>query len=163
MAILTPGIIRGLPLTALADKKITVKSPLTHIKDVGSPKMVEHMGDLLYNYASPQPVQATVCVISSMLSIAVGREAIVTDRAAHVPYTHAAGLTEQPALVTRMSFDLDKNKIGVTYRVGDRAEYGIAPSVRVSTSSKSGAPNYRVTCTIPIDYRYRFNPFGWPY
>jgi hypothetical protein len=102
----------------------------------------------LYNLSSPNPQYKTTLDITRLPRVALGREAVITDRAGRVPYDHGYGFDEMNCLVNQITYDLDKNTMAISATIGNYVAYGWAPAVHVAAdSSTKTVGNHTIACT----------------
>lgn len=134
-------------------RTMTAESQLTFIPSIRGllPSEVEHItkrySNMLRQLAIPQAQYSVKTTLASMVSLAVGRECLVTDSTGYYPFSHEQGLVEAPGLVTKIVSDLSKEECTVTVRLTQNQVYGWAPSVYVTASSKSAPDTINCTCT----------------
>jgi len=103
---------------------------------------------LLLYFGTPQPEQSCKTGINIIVDLGLGCDCLVTDTSARVPYTHALGLSDTPALVTKLGIDLgrDNCECSIAYRLSDNFVYGWAPAVYVA-ANQSSIGGTTITCT----------------
>jgi len=124
--------------------------------DIGAAtiQVYEHFADNILRYmAEPSQHQKTKATIASRFKIAVGREAVITDTSARVPYTHELGLDEDAVLVTEKSYNIARAEIRITYRIGHPVSYGWAPACRVAANNSTKVDGSTMWCTVE-DHNY---------
>jgi hypothetical protein len=149
------------------DRIFKVESKLTQFKDLKDiaksqwPELKRHIANnILVNMLRPMPTYSFRAGLNAALMLSVGKEVLVTDSSASQPYTHEPGLTSNVCLITEMSINWGRGRVRGKYRVGDKIEYGIAPSMLVQSgnSSISSPPNPYVSIT-PDDHEYTDTDF----
>jgi hypothetical protein len=141
------------------DRTFKIESKLTHLKNlkmINKSQWIElkkHIADnILVNMLRPMPTYSFEAGLNAALMLSVGKEVLVTDSSAAQPYTHEPGLTENVCLITEMSINWGRGKVRGKYRVGDKIEYGIAPSMLVQAGNSTiGTDEVEIT---PDEHEY---------
>lgn len=101
--------------------------------------LLDHFINMLNAISTPSVVQTKKITTMQQL-FPVGREILVTDSTSREPYTHARGLTTEPALVVGVTFDIAKQKGELSYRIGGPGESttsGYSPSCYLTAGNFS--------------------------
>jgi hypothetical protein len=132
---------------------IKIKSQISHFteSDDNMEMLTAHLRGIIRYFAVPNWAQKCTTQINTLYNLPLGRECLVTNRAARNPATHSLGLSEHPAFMVRVEHDLGGDgSMACTYRLATQATYGWAPSCKVlannSTKSIVGGV-YKITCT----------------
>lgn len=128
--------------------KLSISSFLTHIKQ--RDEAWKWFGNLVRQMGTPVITQTAPCTMSVMTGLAIGKGFLLTDGSTRIPYTHALGMDEYPGQVTRMSYDLDSNKINVSYRLFPYYTYGWAPACLVDANNSTKAGSGVINCTSEL-------------
>jgi len=127
-----------------ASKTLKIKDRLTYFEELDDDTLEDlrqHFGAQLKRLTVAAPEQKVRCNILALSRLAVGREALVTDPSAKLPYTGELGLVKQPVLVTALDMYVSNGAAGVnaTYRFAPNAVRGWAPSVYLDAAEISSA------------------------
>lgn len=133
---------------------VKIESMISHIPglenmdDDQKESLIENFRNNLLHFAQPQWSNQCNGTARLIYKLALGRECLVTDRAASEPITHAPGLSEKPAYVTAIDFDLGgKMQYNVTYRIATKGTYGWAPAVKVAANNSTKMGDHTIDCT----------------
>jgi|TARA_Y100000296_G_scaffold30865_1_gene35836 hypothetical protein len=127
-------------------RSLGVKDELVHVSGDSNAQvqkdLASHFAQVLYHLAEPQVTHRTRATISTSVSLAVGRECLVTDSASHKPFTHELGLTDQPALVTSVTTDFRSGRNSLRYMITDSKTYGWGPAAWIPANSSTVGASY---------------------
>lgn len=116
-------------------------------------EIVAHFGPLLRTLSRKRVAQNATLTRRGLFVAQLGQEALMTDPAARIPFTHELGLDDEPIKITGWTYNMipDPRKghtIDIAYTLGGDASYGWAPACLIEAgnftkngSQWTGTPN----------------------
>jgi hypothetical protein len=171
----------------LADRgELTINSVLSNIPGILRNKNYDKITSELYGtfadgllrkLSMARVTQGVSTISYPRLQLGVGQSLLLTAQAAHAPYTHVLGVTEEPIRIIKSGFDISTQKCSIMFEYsGQDLTYNIAPACAVpaSQSTKDGWPSpgtititgasahaFSLGAEDPSDYML-FDCWTWP-